>query len=129
MRTRGLFKLAAAGGLAMSLLVAMGSFSPASAGSTVSVGGYARCATLYGTIRAQSVTIRLDTGETRTVGTGMAPWNYARFDMNFSWMPKTGTGYTGSVSCPLGSRGGSWRGSLKPDWRNTTGTINYTARW
>lgn len=97
----------------------------------VSVGGFATCpgVAYRGSVPAKSVTIRLDTGAQVTVGTSSLPWKFGRFDMSFSWIPSQGTGYTGTVTCPLGtpSKGGSWRGFLKPDWRNTTGTITYKA--
>lgn len=113
-------------------VVALGWSTPASASSTVSVGGFALCPGLLGrgTVGARTVTIRLDSGGQQSVGT--AVFNKGRFDMKFSSMPRNGTGYTGWVTCPLGTQLGgqsrSWRGFLKPDWRNTTGTISFTAR-
>ena len=121
-------KLVASLVVAASSVVAMGSFTPASAGSTVTVSGTAKCGIGFS---AASVTIRLDSGGQVTVGTSGLPWQIGRFEMKFGWMPQQGTGYTGWVSCRPGtsfSGGGSWRGYLKPDWRNNTAAINYTAR-
>jgi len=108
-----------------SSVLAMGTATPASAASSVAVGGTARCGVGFA---AASVTIRLDSGGQVTVGTSNLPWQRGRFDMRFGWMPQQGTGYTAWVNCTMytsRSGSGSWRGYLKPDWRNTTGTLNF----
>ena len=102
--------------------------APASAGSTVNVGGTATCA-MFGLspIQASSVTISAN-GHSRAVGTSGLPWKKGRYDLTLPSLPSKGTWGTMTVKCPRGSAHpgthskGVW---LKPDWRNTTGDTSW----
>jgi len=104
--------------------------SPAAAGSGVSIGGTATC-TWYGnqTLPAVSVTTRLDTGVSVSVGTSGLPWKSGRYDATLSYVPSGGSWATVTITCSrfsLHPGAHSYRAWYKPDWRNTTGDHSWT---
>jgi 4-hydroxybenzoate polyprenyltransferase len=99
--------------------------APASAASTVWVGGTATCA-WFGTktLAASRVYVHADSGASNAVGTSGLPYKYGRYDLSLSYIPSGGTWASVTITCPSGSAhpGNHYtRWWLKPDWRNTTG--------
>ena len=111
---------------AVAASLALGGAQPASASSTVHTGGHVGCKWLGKYYGAKSITIRIDSGESHTVSTGL--WNDV-YRIDFSYMPSGGIGATVTVNCVAGASDSpgnhSTRAFFKPDWRNTTGDHNF----